>query len=265
MIGANVSAVGGLVNAFNQADEWGLESCQFYVKPSRSWKGEMVSDDLVRAFKERRLKSSIKSILGHSALIHNLAGEEEVRKKSVKGVRLELNIAGALGIEQLVVHSGYGPLGRLRKSIDEIMSGYTGGTRLLLEVSSGQKGSRGANIEELVAITEEFKTGKTGICLDTCHLFAAGYDISDPEVTGEIFEKVGRFLGAIHLNDSRGNLGSHLDRHEHIGKGQIGAKGFKNIFEELRRFNIPKILETPERDTMTVQNLSVVRRLAVHK
>lgn len=260
MIGANVSAVGGLANAFIQAEEWSLASCQFYVKPSRSWKGEMVKDEVIEAFKKRREKSAIKSILGHSALIHNLAGREEVRTKSVKGVRLELEIATALGIEQIVVHSGYGSLDTLRKSLDEVLECYGGGARLLLEVSAGQKGSRGANIEELVEVVKECGSTKLGICLDACHLFAAGYDVRDRKIFAGILHAAGKYLGAIHLNDSKGKLGSHLDRHEHIGKGEIGIEGFRNIMKQMVDIHIPKVLETPQRDEMTLENLRVIKK-----
>lgn len=263
MIGANVSAAGGLANAFIQAEEWDLESCQFYVKPSRSWKGEMISDKVAGVFKERRKGSSVKSILGHSALIHNLAGAEEVRKKSMEGVRLELAITSALEIEQVVVHSGYGSIETLKKSLDEVLADYRGSTRLLLEVSAGQKGSRGANVEELVSIMEEFKSEKLGICLDTCHLFAAGFDVSNEKVFKNVLNGIGKKLGAIHLNDSKGDLGSHLDRHEHIGQGKIGMDGFRKIIKLMRDIRVPKVLETPERDEMTGDNLRVIRQLMV--
>ena len=263
MIGANVSAAGGLINVFNQVEAWSLESCQFYVKPSRSWKGEMVREEVAVAFKERRRGSTIKSILGHSALIHNLAGEEEIRRKSVAGIRLELEIATALGIEQLVVHSGYGSLDMLKKGLNEVFSKYSGSARLLLEVSSGQKDSRGANIEELVKIMQEFKEAKLGVCLDTCHLFAAGYDIRDQRVFTEIINATKEYLGAIHLNDCKGRLGSHLYRHDHIGKGMIGKKTFRTLIRSMTELHIPKVLEIPKPAEMMAQNLKVIRSFLV--
>lgn len=261
MIGANVSAVGGLPNAFKETRLWEIPSCQFYVKPSRSWAGTMVGEEIIKEFKKERQNSPIKSVLAHSALIHNLSSETEIRQKSVSAVRLELNICSALGIEQLVVHCGYGQLDNLSRSLSEILEGYTGSAKLLLEGSAGQKGSRGSTINELLTTVSKFNSPRLGICLDTCHLFAAGYDVRNAKQLSEITSQTEKFLGAIHLNDSKGKLGGHLDRHQHIGQGEIGLEGFRTILSQLSELKIPKILETPEPKEKTALNLNSLRAL----
>jgi len=261
LLGAHFSISGGLHEALREAKRYGCPALQMFTKTSRSWKERTVSDEEIELFKKTRQKAGIKFIASHSSYLINLATPDSGNHSlSRNALELELIRSTALEIPFVVLHPG-SPLGDgEKKGIDRISESINGifeknpgiKTRLLLETTSGQGAGIGHTFEQLHEIIEKInRKDKTGVCLDTCHIFAAGYDIRTKEsylkTTGAFDKIIGlEKLFLIHLNDSKKSLGSHVDRHEHIGKGEIGIDAFRLIMNDMRLVGIPKIIETPK-------------------
>jgi len=244
-----------------EAKRYGCQVLQMFTKTSRSWKERTVSDEEIDLFKKTRQKAGIKFIASHSSYLINLATPDSGNHSlSRNALEQELIRSSALEIPFVVLHPGSHlgegekiGINRISDSINGIFEKNPGiKTRLLLETTSGQGAGIGHTFEQLHEIIEKInRKDKTGVCLDTCHIFAAGYDIRTKEsylkTTGAFDKIIGlEKLFLIHLNDSKKCLGSHVDRHEHIGKGEIGIDAFRLIMNDMRLVGIPKIIETPK-------------------
>ena len=258
--GFHVSIAGGIANSVENAKEIGCSAFQIFSRNPRGWAAKPLAADDVTLFKKRVVASGIDfgSTVVHMPYLPNLSGPAgECYTKSVDTLASEIERAGDLGIPYLVIHLG-SHLGKGAKAgADQLVSAVCtardrakrSNVTILLENNAGQKNNVGGTFEELRTLLD--RIGKqTGVCLDTCHAFASGYDLSTPaaaEKTLSAFEKAIGFsqLKVVHLNDSKGPLGSNLDRHEHVGLGNIGPKGLSTFLHHSAIAKLPIIMETP--------------------
>jgi deoxyribonuclease IV len=276
MVGLHVSAEGSVALAFDRAREVGATTFQVFTRNPNQWKFKPLADETIAAFREERKKSGIGRVVDHMPYLPNLASPERATKKiSRYTLGEELKRCDALGIDYLVIHLG-SHLGKgsaigianIAEACDEAIAGSRGESMILLENMAGQKNCVGARFEELRAILDRVGVGeRVGVCLDSCHAWAAGFDIGNEEAvsgTMGLFDELvglGR-LKVVHLNDSKGALGSRLDRHENIGKGKIGKKGISALLHYPGVSERPLIMETPYKDIRAMkQSIKLVRAL----
>lgn len=270
-IGIHVSISGALVRAIERANFRQCDAIQIFARTPRAWKAKPWDLADVESFKRERRKSGIKPVVVHTCYLLNLATPDlELRAKSIEALADDLRRADLGGIEYVVTHPGSGSgvaggPGRVKEACSEAMDQSKSKARILMENVSGGGDKVGGSFEELAQMTDGTRFG---VCLDTCHAFAAGYPIHlEPgRVLDEFDEKVGLSkLKALHLNDSFGEFGSHVDHHQHIGKGFIGLDGFARVLAEPRIRAVPGILETPQRatddPTDDIANLTTVRKI----
>jgi len=253
-IGAHLSIAGGLQNALLTAAEYGFETVAMFVRNQRQWAIPELTEDAVELFLETRKKTEISPIVGHGSYLVNLAGKTEIRKKSIVATKADLQRVRRLGIEYFVIHPGSNP--DTDKGIELIIVGLNGlgdpGTTILLETTAGQGNCIGHRFEHLAKILEGLeRPGSFGVCLDTAHIFAAGYDIRSKQAWNATIAEFDATIGienlhAIHCNDSLKPLGGRADRHAHIGQGEIGMEGFRAIVNDKRVNHVPFILESPK-------------------
>ena len=276
MVGLHISSAGSLDLAFDRALELGATTFQMFTRNPNQWKFKPIADETVLAFHEKRRSSGFVRIVDHMPYLPNLASpERSTMKISRYTLDEEVKRCDALGIDYLVIHLG-SHLGKgvaigianLAGACDQAITGSEGKTMILLENMAGQKNSVGARFEEIRGILDRTRVGeRVGVCLDTCHLYAAGFDIGSDEAVGStmgLFDQVVGFdrLKVVHLNDSKGALGSRLDRHENIGKGRIGRKGIRAFLHYPGVRDRPLIMETPYGDIKTMKSgIKLVRTL----
>lgn len=276
MIGLHVSAAGSPDLAFDRAREIGATTFQIFTRNPNQWKFKPLADETVALFKEKRKQSGIRRIADHMPYLPNLASpQKSIMKISRFTLDEEIKRCDALEIDYLVIHLG-SHLGKgtavgvsnIADACNQAIAGSRGETMILLENMAGQKNSVGSRFEELRLILDKVKAGeKVGVCLDSCHLFASGFDLRSKEAVDNsmgLFEEVVGLdrLKAVHLNDSKGPLGSKLDRHENIGEGKIGRKGIKEFLHFPGIDERPLIMETPYEDFRTMdKSIKLVRTL----
>jgi len=256
----------------------GCTTMQMFVKNNTQWKGKPLSEDDAATYKKLLLESSIGPVVVHDTYLINLcATDGRILRKSRAALKDELDRAEALGVQYLNFHPG-SHLGageregikRIAESLNiahEQTKGYK--VKSVLETTAGQGTAIGHRFEQLRAIIDGVEEkDRMAVCVDTCHVFAAGYDISSEKGYEATFKEFDEVIGldrlvAFHVNDSKREVGSHVDRHEHIGKGRIGKPGFRLLMNDERFRNIPKILETPKGPDMKedVRNMRVLRSL----
>ncbi len=251
-IGYHVSVAGGVSFAFDRAQELGCTCMQLFLSNPRGWEMKETEDAEVCAFRSKHNRTGIEPV-AHMPYLPNVASpRKSVYSRSVLALRETAERCELLGVRKLVAHMGShlgeGKQEGMKRAAEAIAwaCSKTEKVALLLENEAGQQNSMGSSVEDLLQLRELSGIDNVGFCLDTCHLFAAGYDIRDPEVTDDIFRSIGlEHVGAVHMNDAKHGLGSHLDRHENIGFGHIGANGFKSFFcnDDIR--SKPVVLETP--------------------
>lgn len=266
LLGAHFSIAKGLHHAVYSAKKLNCNTLQIFTKNSNSWKEKSPSQEEVNDFKKALDETGIIKIASHTSYLINLAGsQKEKHALSFKALKQELLRSALLGIHYVVLHPGShrgkgeeSGICRVADSIDKLCNETPGiKTELLLETSAGQGSSIGHTFNHLAIILDKIKNkDRVGICLDTCHIFASGYDIrtdkSYSKTINEFNEHIGlKHLKLIHLNDSKKDLGSKVDRHEHIGQGKIGLNAFRCIMNDPRLFDIPKIIETPKNNNGT--------------
>jgi len=276
-VGCHVSIAGGIDRAVERALTRGCDLFQIFTRNPRGWRYAALDGGAVQRFREGMDRAGIGPAVAHMPYLPNLASpREEVYEKSVHTLTAELERCGRLGIPVLVTHLGShlgsGADAGIEREIAAIRSALStadSDTRLLLENTSGSAHSLGNRFEDIARILEGVgMPDRTGVCFDTCHAFAAGYDIRTPDGLEETVDEFDRIIGAehlwvIHLNDSKGGCGSGLDRHEHIGLGTIGEEGIRRILRHSLLGTLPLILETPVDDRRDdAENIRVVRRLA---
>jgi deoxyribonuclease-4 len=274
-----MSIAGGLDRAPLRGKQVGCDTIQVFTKSNRQWRAKRISDQEVEAFKANLAATGIGPVVAHDCYLVNLAAPRRaVWKKSVAAFRVELERAERLGIPYLVTHPGSHAgageaegLRRVTEALNALLAALPGaGVRILLETTAGQGSSLGHRFEQLAAILAGVdQADRVGVCLDTCHIFAAGYDIRTRDGYRKTVEDLDACLGlrrlqAIHLNDSKGGLGSRVDRHEHIGEGRLGLAPFRRLLNDPRLRRVPMILETPKDDDFVAadrRNLARLRRL----
>jgi deoxyribonuclease-4 len=279
-LGAHQSIAGGTPRAIERGIEVGCRVLQIFVKNSNRWIGKPIERTEARAFRSAARTSSLSRVIAHTSYLINLASPvAELRRQSIAALVEEIERCRRLGIPDLVYHPGAhcgegeaAGVRRIAASLDEVFDRTAGSrVRILLETAAGQGSCVGHRFEHLRDILGAVRTPRRiAACFDTCHVHAAGYDIVTREGWLETIAAFDRTIGlprlaAIHVNDSKQPRGSRVDRHEHIGKGTIGRRGFRNLMTDERLATIPKFLETPKDDDTLVQdrrNLAVLRRLA---
>ncbi len=256
----------------------GCESIQIFVKSNRRWDAKELEAEKIEKFKDIRKKHNINPIFAHNTYLVNLAStNEETLRKSLNCFLYEIRTAEALELEYIVMHpgshmgageeNGIKMIGEnVRKLLLET-EGYK--IKILLETMAGQGTNLGYKFEQLKQMMDIIDyPDRVGICFDTCHAFAAGYDFRNEKAYESMLDEFNTIIGlenlmVIHLNDSAGDLGSRSDRHEHIGKGKIGLDGFRNFLNDKRFEKIPGILETPKDKEMKmdIENLNILKSL----
>lgn len=277
-IGAHVSAAGGVWNAPEHAAAIGCEVFQVFTRPPQGGKGAVITDSTATQLRAAMKKYKQEDFVIHTPYYINFASTTpRIRYGSISVVREELERGSKLGASYVMTHLGStkdaGPTVGLHKTwrgIQRILDGYRGTTQLLLEISAGGGDSVGDSFEELAFLINNAEKkkpykGKIGVCWDTCHLFAAGYDIRTRETvstTVKLFTKVVGItrLKLCHANDSLFDLSAHRDRHEHIGKGKIGIEGFRALLQHPKMKNVDMIVETPF-DEKRANDIKTLKRL----
>ncbi len=260
LLGAHMSVAGGLDQAIVKGESIGCTTIQIFTKSNRQWFAKSLDDQDIIKFKTTLEQSIIKKVIVHAAYLINVASTNPlVKQKSTKALIQELYRCSQLGISYLVLHPGSkGEMNenaattQIANELNEAIKATPDNTMILLETMAGQGSNLCYRFEQLAAIYAQIENKKRiGICFDTCHAFAAGYDFRSRESYEKLWNLFDTILDislikAIHINDSKKNLGARVDRHEHIGKGQLGLEPFRLLFNDPRFFNIPKILETPK-------------------
>lgn len=275
LVGLHVSIEVSLDLAFDRAAEIGCNTFQIFTRNPRGWKFKPISAALAAAFLAKRKKFGFEKIVAHMPYLPNLASPEGLMMKaSRQSLNAEVKRCDLLGIDYLVAHlgshGGKGTMVGIRNvagACNEALKGSRGNTVILLENMAGQKNSVGARFEELRQILDLIRGDRVAVCLDSCHTFAAGFDLAGPEAvenTMGIFDELVGYdrLKVVHLNDSKGPIGGGLDRHENIGKGRIGVKGMKAFLRYEGILDRPIILETPYKDLKGMrESIAAVKKL----
>lgn len=279
LIGAHMSIAGGVFNAILHAEKAGCRCVQLFVKSSNQWRAKPLTDEEIARFRDERRRTGIGPAVAHSSYLINIGSPDDaLYKKSRDALMVEYQRCVQLGIEYLVFHPGAhmgsgieAGIQRIAAAMDWILSKVPNGdTLLLLEATAGAGSHVGSRFEELKAILDLLEQGnRAAVCLDTCHIFSAGYDIRTESAYKATMKEYDAVLGfsslkVIHFNDSKFDLGTRKDRHEHIGQGFIGADAFGFFLRDRKLRNVPKLLETPkdEEGKYDRQNLALLRKLA---
>lgn len=276
LIGAHVSPAGGLPKAIERGVERGCRAIQIFNQSPRQWKPTAYRDEDVAAFREAMADSPIDAVLIHAVYLLNCASdEEEIRAKSLTSLTHSLRVGHAIGASAVVLHPGSAKTGHVGEAVaraGETIAAALGdseGCELHLENTAGAGGTLGRSFDELAALLDAAGgEARLGVCLDSCHLLASGYDIRTPEKLGSVLRESTRKLGrgvvrSLHLNDSQTPLGSNRDRHANIGKGELGRKGCAAFLSAPSLQKLPCILETPgeNRDGPKREEIKLANRL----
>lgn len=276
LLGAHFSIAGGLHKAFSHAEKYGCRAIQIFTQNSSTWKIREVSEEEVSLFREAWEKSCVENVTAHAGYLINLAGpDNEKNEKSRTSLGGELKRADLLNIDSLVLHPGSHVktsisqgIQRISDNVNRIFEKDRGKTKIAFETMAGQGDSIGSRLEHIKSIIDKIENReRTAVCIDTCHLFASGYDLGSEEKYNAFMDEFTDFFGVdslecIHLNDSKKELGSRVDRHDHIGHGLMGLEPFKFIIRDKRLAHVPKILETAhEKDgkDMNMENFGILK------
>ncbi len=283
IVGSHVSAAGGAFKAVQRAVDVGCDCVQIFTKNNNQWKAKPLTDQDVKKWNEALAESNLSHPIAHASYLINLASpKDDLFQKSIDALVIELDRANLLGLVGLVVHPGaftdsseQDGLNRIVDAVSEVLQRVDAGScRLLLENTAGQGTCLGHTVEQLAFMLDGIGDDqRIGICLDTCHAFAAGYEINTADGFSAMSREINDLLPAnsitaLHLNDSKKPLGSRVDRHEHIGRGEIGLDGFRYLYQDPMLSTLPGYLETEKGtdeetgEDWDVINLRVLRELA---
>lgn len=274
ILGVHCSVSGGLQNAFEEAKALGINAFQMFTRNQQQWKARPISVEEQQRFSTAWADSDVKAAFSHTSYLINLGSADlKLRNQSVSALSAEVQRSSALGLGFAVLHPGSAKghdeetaLGNIAASLRIVLSeNESASAGIALENTAGQGSYVGYSFAHLRQLIDNVGSKRIGVCLDTCHAFAAGYDIRTEAGAEDMLAEFDRMVGlnllwALHLNDSKTDLGSRVDRHDHIGQGKIGLAAFKVI---MKRFpNIPKVIETPKLMDWDRKNLEVLRGLA---
>jgi len=273
LLGAHMSISGGLDKALIRGHELGCNTIQMFTGNSNRWERRPLKKSQIDLFRETKRETGISPVISHASYLINLASsDEELYEKSLNAVLDEIHRCEQLDIDYLVVHPGFHKGRGEKYGIDRIIGALNkihndtakAGVKIALETTAGQGTALGCSFEQIARIIEGVKeSSRLVFCLDTCHIFVAGYDLRTKRDYLNLFRKIDDTIGVenlrvIHLNDSKRDLGSRVDRHEDIGKGIIGMEAFRLIMRDESLKDIPKIIETPG----NMENLRLLRSFA---
>jgi deoxyribonuclease-4 len=273
-LGAHMSVAGGLPRAVERAILHGCAAFQIFAKNANQWRGRAVPREEIREFRAKVKASGLGPVVSHASYLINLATTiPALRAQSIAAMGDELDRAEALGLLGVVLHPGCYTRGSEAEGLELIADALLGllrarrrgKTMVILEHTAGQGTALGATFEQLASIIAKMNDHpRVGVCLDTCHLLASGYDLCSPDGYAETFAQFGRLVGferlkVLHLNDSKKPLGSRVDRHAHIGEGCLGLEPFRRIVNDRRFRGLPMLLETPKEEGRTKGPLEVDR------
>ena len=276
-LGMHVSITGTIDLAADRARELGCDTFQMFTRNPRGWRFRKLTPEEVTEFRRKSDSYGLKPIVSHMPYLPNLCSPRKIiYNKSLKSLNAELERCAQLGIPYVVTHLGSHlgkgadiGLANIVSAINHAITQNGSDVMLLLENTAGTKNSMGSSFEEIKTILDGLENKKRiGVCFDTAHAFAAGYDLRTPETVENTIAKFDEILGldrlkVIHLNDSKGGLGSGKDRHEHIGMGYIGERGFKALFKDEALTELPFIMETPiDERRGDVESMHKVRELS---
>lgn len=276
-LGAHVSISGSIYQAVDRAVELKCNTFQIFTRNPQGWRFKELDPKEVEEFIRKVKENKLVEPVAHAPYLPNLASpRDDTYKLSIETLRTELDRCGKLHVPYLVMHLGShlgagieAGLKRLVNGCNKALSSVTNNVMLVLEIMAGQKNSMGSTFEDVRRIYDGIEQkDRVGICFDTCHAFAAGYDLRDKKTLNETLRKFDEIIGlkllmVVHLNDSKGELGLGLDRHEHIGMGQIGKDGFRAVLNHPALKKLPMILETPDDERGDYStDLNTLRRLA---
>lgn len=277
LLGTHVSIAGGIELAVARATAIGCRALQIFTRNASRWASPPLSDTSVQAFRHARSAAGILYVAAHSSYLINLASPDpQLSRRSLVACSEELERCRQLGLDALVIHPGAhtgsgtrAGLASVVGNLQELLRGSSGAVRILIENTAGQGTGLGASMEELAEILSRVNNDRLALCLDTCHAFAAGYDLSSAAGYHQLIERIDTLVGIdklqlFHLNDSKTARGSRVDRHEHVGQGMIGVTGFRCLMQDARFARCAKILETPpgKDHCHDLENLALLRRLA---
>jgi deoxyribonuclease-4 len=278
LLGAHMSIAGGVFNAPLDGKKATCDTIQIFTKSSNQWKAKTLGDDEIARFFEEQKNTGVTVACAHDSYLINLGSpDDELYNKSIEAFGIELERCHVLKIPSLVMHPGSHVgsgeetgLKRIAESFNKLFSKQPDNkTIVCLETTAGQGTNLGYRFEQLAEIIEMVEDkSRMGICLDTCHLYASGYPLKEEKEYKATIKQFDTILGlerlkVIHLNDSKKGLGSKVDRHEHIGKGELGLEPFRHLLNDRRMAKIPMILETPKGEELLedIENLKILRSL----
>lgn len=276
--GTHVSIAGGVFNAPDNAADLGCEVFQMFTRSPRGGAAPELTPEIIKQFNDNCKKHGFKNYYTHAPYYVNLASANpKIANSSIRIIREELERSSALGVKALMIHVGSAKdqdrKKALKKAIDgltKILKGYDGSTQFLIEIAAGSGNVIGDTFEEIAdmikGVQPKVKT-RIGVCFDTAHAFASGYDLRTKAGVDKVFKQFDKTVGLkklvlLHGNDSRVDFDSHVDRHWHIGKGKIGKEGFKTIINHPKLKKIDMILETPDatKDKMNLKTVKDFRK-----
>ena len=264
LLGSHMSIAGGVEKSIHRGESIDSTCIQIFTASNRQWSYKTFLPEQIDAYKNAFTKSPIKYVFSHASYLINLGSPKiETQEKSIEALVAELTRCDQLGLPYVVLHPGSALksdpaecMELIAQNLDKAISRCSGKTIILLENMAGQGTAVAYRFEHLGTIYKHVTNKeRVGICFDTAHAFAAGYEFRDKNSYEDMWQQFDQFIGienlkAIHLNDSKKPLGSRVDRHEHIGKGEIGLEAFRLIMNDPRFFLIPKVLETPKEDDL---------------
>jgi deoxyribonuclease-4 len=280
-----MSIAGGMDRAVDRARAVGATALQVFVKSARQWAMRPLGPGVVEAFRNAAIQAGLeRHLLAHATYLINLASpRDDLWARSIDALAAEVDRCAGLGIPRLVVHPGShdgsgseAGIARVARALDRVYVSRPAATarrrrtvRVLLEITAGQGNTLGSTFEELAGVLERARcVNFLGVCFDTCHALAAGYEFRDAPSFRATFRALDRVIGlsrleAFHLNDSKNPLGSRRDRHEHIGRGEVGLEAFRLLLNDRRFRRLPMVLETPKGEDLEEDrvNLGVLRAM----
>ncbi len=273
LIGAHMSTSGGLGNAVRNGKAIGCTAVQVFTSSPQQWKAKPVSDEMAANFKAACIETGISEVVSHDSYLINLcAPDPDKRIQSIEGIKSEIERCAKYGIRYVVSHMGShvgqgeeAGLAGVAESTRQVLAETPESVTICMETTAGQGTALMAKFEQLATILDKLNgNNRLAICLDTCHVFVAGYDIRTSETFLKTFEEFDRIIGferlsIIHCNDSRKGLGSKVDRHANIGQGEIGPEAFRLLVNDKRFDSIPILIETPAENQGHEQDIALLK------